>query len=216
MHLQRLGARIKDRRKQLGVTAIICAEAAGVSRATLHRIEAGNPSVTIGAYLNVANALGTTLTVPFPTEATGDVPMVRVADYPGLRQLAWQIHTATDNSLFRRRHHQRIEHIITSLEPGVLVENQCWLGGGTATSLLKGEYRESVDIDFLVSDYDCQVFRGLDAAVNDGRHLAGRLFGFGRTRLVLGRVVIIAFVATGAIVGLFLVRSFFSGGLGHA
>src|SRR5699024_8050998 len=69
--------------------------------------------------------------------------------------ITWQIHTATGNSLFRREHHRRIEHILTSLEPGVLVENQCWFGGGTAISLLNGEYRESVDIDFLVSDYDC-------------------------------------------------------------
>jgi len=97
-HLERLGARIKDCRKQLGVTAMICAEAAGVSRATLHRIEAGNPSVTVGAYLNVANALGTTLTAPFPTEDTGDVPMVRVVDYPGLRQLAWQFDARTEIS----------------------------------------------------------------------------------------------------------------------
>lgn len=97
-HLERLGARIKDHRKQLAVTAKICAEAAGVSRTTLHRIEAGNPSVTIGAYLNVANALGTTLTVPFPKEATGDVPIVRVADYPGLRQLAWQVDARTEIS----------------------------------------------------------------------------------------------------------------------
>jgi DNA-binding XRE family transcriptional regulator len=55
--LERLGARLRERRKALGVTVVACAEAAGVSRVTLHRVEAGNPSVTIGAYVNVAAAL---------------------------------------------------------------------------------------------------------------------------------------------------------------
>jgi hypothetical protein len=33
-----------------------------------------------------------------------------------------------------------------------LRENNCLFGGGTAIALRYGEYRESVDIDFLVSD----------------------------------------------------------------
>lgn len=57
------------------VTAIACAEAAGMSRVTLHRIEKGNPSVTIGAYINVATALGLRPHRPGPRRAsdrTGD------------------------------------------------------------------------------------------------------------------------------------------------
>ncbi|MCL2541484.1 MAG: helix-turn-helix transcriptional regulator [Nocardioidaceae bacterium] len=95
--LQRLGARIKDRRRQLGLSAATCAEAAGLSRVTLHRIEAGNASVTIGAYLNVITALGLTLTIPIVDDPAGDgVRTVRVGDYPGLRSLAWQTGAGTE------------------------------------------------------------------------------------------------------------------------
>lgn len=88
--LERLGARLRERRKALGVTAVSCAEAAGVSRVTLHRIEAGNPSVTIGAYVNVAAALGLRLVVPVLDAPSAEPAMVTVGDYPGLRSLAWQ------------------------------------------------------------------------------------------------------------------------------
>lgn len=88
--LERLGSRLRDHRKALGVTLVACAEAAGISRVTLHRIEAGNPSVTIGAYANVCAALGLHLVVPVP-EAPAEGPVaVTVGDYPGLRALAWQ------------------------------------------------------------------------------------------------------------------------------
>lgn len=89
-----LGARLRDRRKALGVTMVACAEAAGVSRVTLHRIEQGNPSVTIGAYANVAAALGVHLVVPVLDAAEGPAD-VTVGDYPGLRGLAWQTDAGT-------------------------------------------------------------------------------------------------------------------------
>lgn len=97
-HLVRLGARIKDRRKALRVSAEHCAQAAGISRMTLHRIEDGNPSVTIGAYLSAVVALGLTLTVPLPDEAPEHIPVVTVSDYPGLRSLAWQVDAGTQIS----------------------------------------------------------------------------------------------------------------------
>ncbi|RNL61285.1 XRE family transcriptional regulator [Nocardioides marmoriginsengisoli] len=93
--LERLGARLRDRRKALGVTAVACAEAAGVSRVTLHRIEAGNPSVTIGAYSNVATALGLQLVVPVLDEPATEGTAITVGDYPGLRALAWQTKAGT-------------------------------------------------------------------------------------------------------------------------
>lgn len=95
-HLNRLGEQIRARRKTLGVNATSTAESAGISRVTLHRIEKGEPSVTMGAYLNVLAALG----LPLPqagTLNTADIEdtiptRIKIDDYPELRALAWQIH----------------------------------------------------------------------------------------------------------------------------
>lgn len=92
-----IGSAIRRRRKELGVSAVAAAEAAGISRVTLHRIEHGLPSITVGAYLRVAEALGLQLTVAAPSEAAaadrrGWLPArIRIADYPWLKQLAWQV-----------------------------------------------------------------------------------------------------------------------------
>lgn len=51
-----------------------------------------------------------------------------------------------------RAHHQRIAMVLQSLDAGLLRASGCWFGGGTAIALRQGEYRESRDIDFLVSD----------------------------------------------------------------
>jgi transcriptional regulator with XRE-family HTH domain len=93
--LERLGSRLREHRKALGVTAVACAEAAGVSRMTLHRVEAGNPSVTIGAYCNVAAALGVHLSVPAVERPPAARRSVVVGEYPGLRALAWQTDAGT-------------------------------------------------------------------------------------------------------------------------
>lgn len=94
--LSEIGARLRDRRKALGVTAVACAEAAGVSRVTLHRIETGNASVTIGAYATVAAALGLHLGVPVLDPPAGERTRLLVGDYPGLRSLAWQTDAGTE------------------------------------------------------------------------------------------------------------------------
>lgn len=54
--------------------------------------------------------------------------------------------------MFKRKHHQNIEHVLAHLNHHLLKEHCCYFGGGTAIALLQDEYRESVDIDFLVSD----------------------------------------------------------------
>lgn len=54
--------------------------------------------------------------------------------------------------MFERPHHQRIAHVLDSLNGDVLRQHSCLFGGGTCIALRHGEYRESVDIDFLVSD----------------------------------------------------------------
>jgi hypothetical protein len=53
---------------------------------------------------------------------------------------------------FERPHHQRIAHVLAALNGEVLRQHGCLFGGGTCIALRYGEYRESVDIDFLVSD----------------------------------------------------------------
>ena len=66
---------------------------------TLHRIEKGGPAVTMGAYLNVMAALGMALGIASPNPAAdagadmkGWIPArIRLADYPQLKQLAWQV-----------------------------------------------------------------------------------------------------------------------------
>ena len=55
--LQALGAQIRAQRKALRLSATVTAEAAGLSRVTLHRIEKGEPSVTMGAWCNALAAL---------------------------------------------------------------------------------------------------------------------------------------------------------------
>ena len=54
--------------------------------------------------------------------------------------------------MFSRPHHRRIATVLLMLDPGKLDACHCLFGGGTAMALRYGEYRESVDIDFLVSD----------------------------------------------------------------
>jgi hypothetical protein len=56
--------------------------------------------------------------------------------------------------LFEREHHRNIALVLQSLDADALAQRRCYFGGGTAMALRHGEYRESRDIDFLVSDRD--------------------------------------------------------------
>ena len=53
--------------------------------------------------------------------------------------------------MFEREHHRRVASVLQALDARLLHAHQCLFGGGTALALRYGEYRESVDIDFLVS-----------------------------------------------------------------
>ena len=57
--------------------------------------------------------------------------------------------------MFERPHHQSIARILGALNGPLLKVHKCFFGGGTAIVLRFGEYHESVDIDFLVSDVAC-------------------------------------------------------------
>ena len=99
--LARLGERLRMHRKQQGISAIAAAEAAGMSRVTLHRLERGEPSVTVGAWFAAAAALGLRLDLQDPQapQAAAVLPdRIRLADYPQLKKLAWQLQGVEDVS----------------------------------------------------------------------------------------------------------------------
>lgn len=54
--------------------------------------------------------------------------------------------------MFERPHHRRIAKLLMALDATTMAAHQCLFGGGTAIALQHGEYRESRDVDFLVSD----------------------------------------------------------------
>jgi transcriptional regulator with XRE-family HTH domain len=103
-HLIALGQQIRLHRKALRISATAAAEAAGMSRVTLHRIEKGEPAVTIGAYVNAMVVLGLNFGLVTPAESIesqsavdrdGWIPArINLMDYPQLKQLAWQVQGA--------------------------------------------------------------------------------------------------------------------------
>ncbi|GAA6142738.1 helix-turn-helix transcriptional regulator [Hydrogenophaga sp. 5NK40-0174] len=121
--LKLLGEQIRARRKAMKVSSTATAEAAGISRVTLHRIEKGEPSVAAGAWASVAAVLNLVLDAlpaeaalerkranrypPFTAGGGEDgaegteqgldqwMPVrIRLADYPQLRALAWQVNAS--------------------------------------------------------------------------------------------------------------------------
>lgn len=92
-----MGAQIRVQRKQLKVSAVAAAEAAGMSRITWHRIEKGEVSVTLGAYMLAANVVGLRVSLQAiraaePTDDNAVIPIsIKLSDYPQLKQLAWQV-----------------------------------------------------------------------------------------------------------------------------
>jgi hypothetical protein len=53
--------------------------------------------------------------------------------------------------MFTRHHHQAIAQVLHALDGELFRKHSCLFGGGTAIAMRYGEFRESVDIDFLVS-----------------------------------------------------------------
>lgn len=94
-----MGKQIRAHRKALKINATVAAEAAGMSRITLFRIEKGEPSVTMGAYLNAMEALNVDFGIIKPVKAneidadhSGWIPVrILLSEYPQLKQLAWQV-----------------------------------------------------------------------------------------------------------------------------
>lgn len=56
--------------------------------------------------------------------------------------------------MFDRPRHQKIAKLLRSMDGELLARARCYFGGDTAITLKLGEYRESIDVDFLCSDSD--------------------------------------------------------------
>lgn len=99
--------------------------------------------------------------------------------------------------MFRRLHHQQVAEVLSMLDAPLLAEHNCWFGGGTAIVLANGEFRESADIDFLVSDP--QSYRALRQMVRDNGlgALATRELDLGRTPSVDGYGIRTSVLAAG-------------------
>jgi transcriptional regulator with XRE-family HTH domain len=100
-----LGAALRKRRKALGINMTAAAEAAGMHRATWHRLEQGETGVAWGLLLAAATAVGLDLQLLLPGDgavgrappAAGALPLeIRLEDYPALRRLAWQVGEGVD------------------------------------------------------------------------------------------------------------------------
>lgn len=97
-----LGHALRKRRKTLGINMVAAAEAAKMSRFTWHKLEKGDDRVALAYLLAAARVLGLECRLALPgegeagskrlTERQDWLPMeIRLADYPGLQRLAWQL-----------------------------------------------------------------------------------------------------------------------------
>lgn len=75
--------------------------------------------------------------------------------------------------MFERPHHRRIARVLSALNGDLLREANCLFGGSTAMALRFGEYRESVDMDFLVSNLES--YRQLHQRLTGDEGFAGLL-----------------------------------------
>lgn len=144
--LTALGLQIRAHRKALRISATTAAEAAGMSRVTLHRIEKGEPAVTMGAYVNAMAALGLNFGLIVPAEPiespqtvdrAGWIPArIRLEEYPQLRQLAWQVHGGETLSpteawdIYERNWRHMDEQALTGLERQLIDALRLAFGGG--------------------------------------------------------------------------------------
>ena len=134
-----LGERIRTARKRQRVTAVAAAQTAGISRVTLHRIERGEPTVAVGAWVAVATALGLNFDFLDAKAAAGKTKLpkrIRLRDFPQLKKLAWQLHGVDEISPpealdLYERNWRHLDRAALSNEEAVLIDALSReLGGG--------------------------------------------------------------------------------------
>lgn len=129
-----LGAAIRTYRTAKRISAVIAAHSANISRITLHRIEHGEPSVAMGSYMSVLNALGMRIGVidlhqdekesqihesDAAMASNNDLPdSINISHYPQLRQISWHIrdgfeltHEEAFNLYERYSHRLDVDHM---------------------------------------------------------------------------------------------------------
>lgn len=82
-----LGAAVRARRRTLKLSQTTVAEAAGVSRAWLAKLEAGKPSIEFGRVLAILEVLELTLDLRSPDEPRTEPPETRTEPLPDLDAL---------------------------------------------------------------------------------------------------------------------------------
>ncbi len=134
-----LGERIRTARKRQRVTAVAAAQAAGISRVTLHRIERGEPTVAVGAWVAIATALGLAfdlLDAKAAAAATKLPKRIRLRVFPQLKKLAWQLQGVDEISppealALYERNWRHLDHTALSNEEAALIDALSReLGGG--------------------------------------------------------------------------------------
>ncbi|MEO5827456.1 MAG: helix-turn-helix transcriptional regulator [Luteimonas sp.] len=78
--LQQLGAGLRAARNSRGLTQAQLGQRAGLPRLKVIQVERGEASVSIGAYADIANALGQTLTLSAARRPTLDEVGALLAD----------------------------------------------------------------------------------------------------------------------------------------
>lgn len=143
--LRALGECIRAQRKELKLSATVAAEAAGMSRITWYRIEKGEPSVTMGAWINAAAVVGLTIEIQ-KAEGTIDdrrgwIPArIRLADFPELKKLAWHVRNAETLSprealdIYQRNQRHLDPDIMTPEEAQLLDALRLAFGNGRPAS----------------------------------------------------------------------------------
>jgi transcriptional regulator with XRE-family HTH domain len=125
-----LGERIRTARKRQRVTTVAAAQAAGISRVTLHRIERGESTVAVGAWVAVATALGLSFDLLDAKAAAGTTKLpkkIRLRDFPQLKKLAWQLQgvdevTPQDALDLYERNWRHLDRALLSNEEAALID----------------------------------------------------------------------------------------------
>ena len=86
---------------------------------------------------------------------------------------------------FKRAHHQLIARVLKVINTDLFDMSECLFGGGTAIALAYGEYRESIDIDFVVSRKEG--YRAL-REVAKGHQVSSGIFKEGQEELTIERM----------------------------